>query len=365
MSRTLISKVSRKIRKSNIPFFGLNKTRVVFLCPADFHYFHISPVVEKLACENDFEVTIVKWEAFNQEAINDVRYIDVENFEDEYLRTYDIFFTTEFNRAPPWWMTGILKVYFLHGVGPKVSYFASKSLSGYDAVFAPGPYVKERQLPYVGTHSQLYDIGLPVTDGISNSKDMNRSSHGIPTLLYTPSWSSDAEYISINEKLLEEIGKLKGWNVIIRPHPNLLLPGRCDGVDWEEKLEILQRRSHHVVLHAGEGTSVYDVLATADVLLTDISSVLFEFLILDRPIILSYKDGIDTFYDCEDLFGLMSEACGTIFTPVDLALVLSGEFKQPRARSCKRQELLARSIYNPGNATEKMMSALRHLAKNC
>lgn len=365
MGRTALSKISRAVRRARIPFLKLPRNRIIFLCPADFHYYHILTVVNQLAKDKNFEITIVKWDTFEEKRIDNVRYIEKKTFDRECLRTYDIFCTTEFGRNPPWWVTGMIKVYFLHGVGPKASYFASDSLSYYDVLFTPGPYVKKRQLPFVNQSCQFFDIGLPITDSLITAGKNASSTSGLPELLYAPSWSSSKEYISIDEKILVEIGALKGWKVVIRPHPNLLIPSRCNGVDWGKRLKSLQQDNNHVTVHAGEGTSIYDILETADVLLTDISSVLFEFLILDRPIIFYAKEGIETFYDFQDLSDQMSDACKTIYSPDTLAAILEEEHCRPEARSAQREKLLAQTIYNPGKASEKMLSAFHQLVTKC
>lgn len=107
---------------------------------------------------------------------------------------------------------------------------------------------------------------------------------GRPTILFAPTWN---RYLSAADLTRERTvallrGATPGANVIIKPHPHTarLRP------DWMEALRAAARDQPGVVVADDPAMDVVPLLAAADVLVSDVSSVIFSFLALDRPIVL-------------------------------------------------------------------------------
>ena len=105
-----------------------------------------------------------------------------------------------------------------------------------------------------------------------------------PTLLYAPTWNLGLSSAAmLGERLVDLVrAQAPGLNVIIKPHPVI--------GDWRPRWMAGWARlaAAHRGVHLVEDThaDVVPYLLASDVLLSDASSVVFEFLALDRPIVL-------------------------------------------------------------------------------
>ena len=105
-----------------------------------------------------------------------------------------------------------------------------------------------------------------------------------PTLLYAPTWNLGLSSAAmLGERLVDLVrAQAPDLNVIIKPHPVI--------GDWRPRWMAGWARlaAAHRGVHLVEDThaDVVPYLLASDVLLSDASSVVFEFLALDRPIVL-------------------------------------------------------------------------------
>lgn len=109
-------------------------------------------------------------------------------------------------------------------------------------------------------------------------------SRGKATLLYAPTWNRFFHSAEIlGDKWIDKIREnLPDINVIIKPHHNMpkLFPHFM--AMWRESA----RRNERTLLVEDYNSNIYEYLPSADILLSDASSVIFYFLALDRPVIL-------------------------------------------------------------------------------
>lgn len=354
-----------KIRRLYNRISMQKKKKILFDCPYDFHYSHLQPLIEVLRRYPEFDLTVVKTEDFSQAQLDGVRYVDADTLQRETFTVYDIHFTTDFG-VFRWWFCGVTRIFFLHGVGPKVSYFASEKLRVFDVVLVPGPYVESKQRVFLKKDAVLYPAGLPVTDRYffeneHSLPDYIKFEEKKPILLYAPSWSSDPCQVSIDLDILHALSSQIICNVIIRPHPNLLVPEMCAGIRWKEIIEEIAFKNRRIFLHAGRGTSVYEILGCADILLGDISSVVYEYLALDRPIILYLKKGVEEFYQSEEFVLETRRASRNINDPAMLSDTISKCLQDKNSLSAERRKMLAQSLYNPGRAIPQIIKVLAKL----
>ena len=105
-----------------------------------------------------------------------------------------------------------------------------------------------------------------------------------PTLLYAPTWNLGLSSAAmLGERLVNLVrAQAPGLNVIVKAHPVI--------GDWRPRWMAGWARlaAAHRGVHLVEDThaDVVPYLLASDVLLSDASSVVFEFLALDRPIVL-------------------------------------------------------------------------------
>ncbi|MEO6627543.1 MAG: CDP-glycerol glycerophosphotransferase family protein, partial [Aquihabitans sp.] len=84
--------------------------------------------------------------------------------------------------------------------------------------------------------------------------------------------------LEIVDKLMGDLGA----HCLIKPHPLAAQPKRID----MENLTVLSENDFRTVLDC----TLYEVLAHADVLITDYSSVLIDFLLTQRPMVFAISD---------------------------------------------------------------------------
>ncbi len=342
-----------------VKFFGGDQriARIVIDCYAEFHYFHIKPIVEHFAADSSFEVIVLTWPKPGIELPVGAKFVERESLKWQAWRPFDLFIASDFTKVP-WWIVETKIAFFLHGVGPKVTYFTSPRLLSYDIIFTPSPFVEEMQKPVARSDAEFLPAGLPALDSIVEKAAARVSrSKARPLMLYAPSWSSDCEQISADIDIIDAIVGQDLCDCIIRPHPNLMdekkgVPG------LKQALMEAPLRNPRVHLHTGSGTSVYDVIADADILMSDISSVLYEFLSLDRPIILNIKSTVAEFYGAEEIIAQTRQACTEISQNRDLLSALEECIREPGKRSDERMRIRDRMLYNCGNATDVMVDQI-------
>jgi CDP-glycerol glycerophosphotransferase (TagB/SpsB family) len=162
--------------------------------------------------------------------------------------------------------------------------------------------------------------------------------------------------LPMDESILWSLADLRGVNIIIRPHPLLLEPSACGGKDWMELFRAIA--SPRVRIHAGPGTSVYDVLPISAVLLTDMSSVLFEYLLLDRPILLYVCDQTFRQYAADAFIPMIRQATTPVTQPSGLSALAHAAIDHPERLRAARMELTSMFFYNVGSATAHCVRAI-------
>lgn len=364
--RLLVKSILRSIRP--LLFLAPSpKTHIVFEACEKFHYFHMEPIVHMLLHDPNFKITIVKWNNFSDnDRIQGINYISFNEFWHDWFSLFDILVTTELERRPGWFKDGTAICMF-HGAGPKMSYMNCPAIFDYDIIFSVGPLTYESQKNYVKDKIRIEKVGLPILDSLID-KTRPPTPHPIvldtskPTLLYAPSWSLDNEHISMNEEILESLSKQDDFNIIIRPHPNLLDPNKCNGFSWKEKFLALSDKG--VQISYSHDHSAYQLLPHIDVLIGDISAVTYEYAILDRPIILYMKDGILDDFDATEFLEPLLAASTRLTNPEELKQVLSTALSNNDPKSDARKQLIEKTFFNIGKATESATSVIKSLTKN-
>lgn len=170
-----------------------------------------------------------------------------------------------------------------HGIGPKASYY-SKSKHSMSVRFVEGDYRKKR-LESMFPDDKFVDVGFCKMDPILNgelSRNQLLKKYGLnqkyPTILYAPTF-----YPSSIERFPKNWPTdFKDCNVIIKPH-YFSITKKLYG----NQRDLLGRwaKYDNVYLAKVEDYSILPFLKVADVLISDASSALFEFALLNKPVI--------------------------------------------------------------------------------
>ena len=94
-------------------------------------------------------------------------------------------------------------------------------------------------------------------------------------------------------------------------------------------------------------------------MITDHSSVGFEYLLLDRPLIRIHVPELLEKTDIEPVYvQLMSEAATSVHDIDELAAAVDQNFADPAARSASRQYVAGEIFYKPGTATDRAVAEM-------
>ncbi|MBI3652032.1 MAG: CDP-glycerol glycerophosphotransferase family protein [Acidobacteria bacterium] len=207
-------------------------------------------------------------------------------------------------------------------------------------------------------------IGMPKLDCLldgSLSRKALLESYGFDparqTVLYAPTWSP---YSSVNALGLELIERLcqAGYAVIVKLHDRSQDTRfiHSGGVNWRERIKpILEKYGGHLA----QSGDACPYLAAADVLITDHSSVGFEYLLLDRPVIrIEMPELIARTNIHQDYVQLLAEAASSVRNVEQTLAAVEQAFAAPREKSSARQHVAQELFYQPGTATVRAVKAL-------
>src|SRR5215813_6185946 len=281
---------------------------------------------------------------------------------------FDAYLTADFlwARLP----RGTRRVQTFHGVAGKYRTVYDSpvdSMRGWNRLF----FINKRRLQNFIDHDAIDAdspairlIGMPKLDClVDGSFERNEvlTSLGVDparrTVLYAPTWSKYSSLSVMGEELVKRLGAA-GYAVIVKLHDRSRQADdyHSGGVDWGEKLLPLLQ-SNGGVLAPGSNSSAY--LVGADVLITDHSSVGFEYLLLDRPLIRIHVPQLLEKTDIEPVYvKLMSDAARSVNDIDELVAAVEDAFTNPQQLSTSRQSVAGEMFYKPGTATARAVAEM-------
>jgi hypothetical protein len=260
---------------------------------------------------------------------------------------------------------------FFHGVAGNSNLDDPSALqTGFDSFDRVGFINAERMDTYLKRGIVSADaavlVGFPKADRLAlggYGASQIRRSLGLDsnrmTALYAPGWSPAGSLHIAGEQIVASL-RNSGFNVIVKLHPMSFHPAAkySGGIDWRSRMDAIREPGR--VVHVIESDSS-PVMAASDVLVTDHSTVGFEYCLLDRPIVL---------FDVPDLVrvarvnpdqvtrlrGVARVVCGN----EDVGRVARDELAQSNRLSAARRQLAARMFYGAGTATGRALAVLHN-----
>jgi len=286
---------------------------------------------------------------------------------DGYVNT-DFWNTTWLNRK-------CRRVHLFHGVAGKYGLDAPVHIApvvrSFDRVMFANHdrrqrYVEAGLVEGDGDRAQL--IGYPkadcLVDGSLNRCDISQAlglDPSKPTVVYAPTWSSFSSLNSIGTELLPALAGLN-VNIIVKLHDRSFDPRSqsAGSVDWRRDFESICRKWG---AHAARDGEIAKYLYVADTLITDHSSAGFEYMLLDRPIVV---------VDCPELIQNARVSADKVRLLQDAAIVakqdataiadaVSRALMDPAAKSDRRAEGAKRVFFRPGTATARAVDCIYSL----
>jgi len=200
-------------------------------------------------------------------------------------RNFDVTVLGKSGHADEYCSANTLAVLLYHGIGVKSCYYTDYN-PRINVRYVEGRY-RFDELKRRGVSTELVVTGFPKLDSLFESDneaailselnlDPNRA-----TILYAPTF-----YPSSIEVLGESIGELTAdYNLIVKLHHFSWMLKKYR--HQKELFQKLSRKYSHVHLLPVEKYSIIPFFKPADILLTEASSVAFEFLATGKPVVIS------------------------------------------------------------------------------
>jgi hypothetical protein len=144
-----------------------------------------------------------------------------------------------------------------------------------------------------------------------------------------------------------------GYRVLVKLHDNSLEREflNSGGVDWVARLEPILARGHGHLIRSGDASPW---LVAADVLITDHSSIGFEYLLLDRPLIrIAMPQLISGANIATEYVDLIAAASTTVDNAAGVLAAVDRAVAAPAHLSEARRALAAELFHCPGQATNR------------
>ena len=188
--------------------------------------------------------------------------------------------------------------HILHALDDATSYRLF-GLDYFDSVLLSGEYqikgIRElenlRNLP----KKDLRVVGCPYLDVLSEKvNDLPKESAAF-TVLIAPSWGANGILSKYGEQLITPLVET-GWNIIIRPHPQ----SKTSESDMLKRLEEKYKTTANITWDYNPEN--IGSLSKADIMISDFSSVIFDYCFLfDKPFLYCNNEFDHRLYDSGDL----------------------------------------------------------------
>jgi hypothetical protein len=196
-------------------------------------------------------------------------------------------------------VTGIYSICLFHGQPSKGLTFTQKILRSFDAFFMYGrlqhralqEFLTRERIGLPG-HLDLYDIGFSKSDRVLNGsfrKEEILAGLGLDpakkTILYAPAFNEHASLAEFGGEIIDILATDTAFNVIAKLPVECFAPESRQnlGVDWIEKIAAAEK--FHPNFRLSRDITADPLLAAADILVTCVSSISFEFFALGKPVI--------------------------------------------------------------------------------
>ena len=271
----------------------------------------------------------------------------------------------------PWLLRCARRMNLFHGVAGKYDLDNPAQLpmgfQYYDRVaFINEDRMRRYLAAGIVTREQAVLVGYPKLDALARGHyngAVERRALGLdcskPVALYAPTYSPASSLHLAGEEIVTALLK-GGFTVIVKLHDRSLDhdPRYNSGVDWRRRFALI-REPGFLFAEVDDSSPL---LAAADVMVTDHSSIGFEFLVLDRPLIV---------FDAPDLpaaarinpekIALLRRAADVVRTTSELVATAHAALAAPGRFSAERREVASAIFYRRGGATERAMRVAREL----
>jgi len=207
-------------------------------------------------------------------------------------------------------------------------------------------------------------VGMPKSDCLVDGTlrrdavlQMNGIERGRPTVLYAPTWTRFSSLNAMGEAVITSLIDA-GYTVLVKLHDNSLDPAfeNSGGVDWLRRLQPILAKGNGYLIRTGDASPW---LVAADVLITDHSSIGFEYLLLDRPLIrIEMAELIKRADIATEYVDLIASASTTVESAPSVVAAVERAIAEPDRLSEARRAVAAELFHDAGHATDRAIHEL-------
>lgn len=287
-----------------------------------------------------------------------------------------------------------LKIHINHNQPVKYESYQKNDFVNFDMHFLTSPLHRDqtentiKKYELESKNIKLLEIGYSKSDALLSGKYKREEvlkdlklDPKLKTVLYAPSWDEGLSLRSFGEGVIENILKTENINLIVKLHPISYCPENgpsylfyTGGINWIEKFKKFESNKNfrHIPVN-----DIDPILSASDLMVTDLSSVALEFIMLDKPVIYidcpeffekTLKKTYSNFGDTTAEFvrndpkANAGRHVGLVVNEIsELQNAIERSLKCPDEYSPKRKKFAEQLSYNPGNAANAAADAIMKL----
>lgn len=319
--------------------------KFVLFCQNNYAFGILEPIQEVLKAQNQDYIWFVTDKILNEFPYRDENFTnkisDLENYNS------DVIFVP--GNQVPHYLRG-LKTQIFHGLaGEKKGHFRIRHY--FDLYLTQGPYFTNRfnELKEIHKDFDVIETGWPKLDIYGRDKikfdteklELLKQHNAKTILLYAPTFSPKLTSAPYLVEQIKDLAKNKDHVILLKFHPLM-------DKSWLNTYQTLANDYDNIIYQTEK--NIIKFLLIADLLISDTSSVIYEFLLLDKPVV-SFKN-ISKHINWED-----SHDYSQLVNLVENNLK-NDPFAESRAYICSQFH-----PYNDGNSALRMVEAVKDYLK--
>jgi CDP-glycerol glycerophosphotransferase (TagB/SpsB family) len=266
------------------------------------------------------------------------------------------------------------RVHLFHGVAGKYGLDAptdlAPTISAFDCLmFANADrrnrYIEAGLVPDDDLKAAL--VGYPkmdrLVDGSLDRREIARAlalDPAVPAIIYAPTWSPYSSLNAFGEEIVEAL-TAEGLQVIVKLHDRSYdrRERGSGGIDWAARLAKYDAHPLVRVVRDADGSPF---LTVADAMVSDHSSIAFEYMLLDRPIVvIDRPDLIARAGISADKVDRLRAASDVAVDASEMTRAVVAALRRPERLSPQRRRTADDLFYRPGTATDRAVQLIYRL----
>jgi len=352
------------------------RKKIVFASSTPMNYIMFKPIADRMLADDRIDVWFTAKHSpkklYGSVGVKNIKMIRHELAE---LKKFDMCICPGYFFKPK---RTAVKVEMFHSVSID-NYSVSPKALRFDKLFITGPYLYDKFIS-TGTlpenDTRLEKIGMPkvdcLVDGSLDASAIRKEfdiDNDRPTVLYAPTRSAvhGTSLEHAGEEIIKTVSAMD-VNFIIKLHDrNYRMWRKKNPKDWRHQLDEIKTPNMRIVT----GYDICPAFLISDLLISDVSSVTYEFCLLDRPVIFYHIDQMIEVVEHKerDRWGnavsdllAWGRDCGQVVKNIpELKAAVEHGLAHPEEKSDIRKEFAQKFFYNPGQAADTAVEKIYEL----